>query len=41
MKAQHDMEVRRNKELEAKRKADQEKKKTVRKEWRGRGDRGM
>lgn len=37
MKAAHDSEVRRNKELEAKRKADKEKRKTQRQERRGRG----
>ena len=37
MKAAHDSEVRRNKELEAKRKADKEKKKSVKQERKGRG----
>ena len=37
LKIAHDTEVKRNKELEAKRKADKEKKKTVRQERRGRG----
>ena len=37
MKAAHDSVVRRNKELEAKRKADKEKRKTQKQERRGRG----
>ena len=38
MKVAHDSEVRRNKELEAKRKADKEKRKTVKQERKGRGN---
>lgn len=38
MKAAHDSEVRRNKELEAKRKAEKEKRKTVKQERKGRGN---
>ncbi|CBK24445.2 uncharacterized protein [Blastocystis hominis] len=38
MKAAHDSEVKRNKELEAKRKADKEKRKTQKQERRGRGE---
>ena len=37
MKAAHDSEVKRNKELEAKRKADKENNKSVKQERKGRG----